>query len=179
MHVGFHTYDYARHFLSACGRVLEVDTTPRGLEYASHFMSLGACALLSCVLWMVVVKGVAGTKQEEATANSPPTHPPSILLPPARLGTGVFPIGIDPDHILHILQRPAVHARIKELTATFAGRKVLLGVDRLDYIKGMPHKLLALELFLTRFPEWRGKVTLIQVRACVRALRPSVDRGVV
>ncbi len=38
---GFHTYDYARHFLSACGRVLEVDTTPRGLEYASHFMSLG------------------------------------------------------------------------------------------------------------------------------------------
>ena len=29
----------------------------------------------------------------------------------------------------------------------------------------MPHKLLALELFLTRFPEWRGKVTLIQVVA--------------
>lgn len=48
----------------------------------------------------------------------------------------MFPIGIDPDHILNILQRPAVHARIKELTATFAGRKVLLGVDRLDYIKG-------------------------------------------
>lgn len=84
------------------------------------------------------------------------------------MGTGVFPIGIDPDHILQILQRPAVHARIQELTATFAGRKVLLGVDRLDYIKGMPHKLLALEQFLTRFPEWRGKVTLIQVRACVR-----------
>ena len=39
---GFHTYDYARHFLQSCGRVLEVDTTPRGLEYASHFMSLGA-----------------------------------------------------------------------------------------------------------------------------------------
>ena len=39
----------------------------------------------------------------------------------------------------------------------------LLGVDRVDYIKGMPHKLLALELFLTRFPEWRGKCTLIQI----------------
>lgn len=43
---GFHTYDYARHFLSACGRVLEVDTTPRGLEYASHFMSLGTCIFI-------------------------------------------------------------------------------------------------------------------------------------
>lgn len=64
--LGFHTYDYARHFLSACSRVLEVDTTPRGLEYNSHFVSLG-----------------------------------------------VYPIGIDPDHIVNILQRPTVHARIK------------------------------------------------------------------
>lgn len=114
--LGFHTYDYARHFLSACQRVLESDTTPRGLEYNSHFTALG-----------------------------------------------VFPIGIDPEHIAAMLTRPAVHSRIKELTDRFAGRKVLLGVDRLDYIKGMPHKLLALEQFLTRFPEWRGKVTLIQV----------------
>lgn len=30
-------------------------------------------------------------------------------------------------------------------------------------VQGMPHKLLAFELFLTRHPEWRGKVTLIQV----------------
>ncbi len=127
--LGFHTYDYARHFLSACGRVLEVDTTPRGLEYASHFMSLG-----------------------------------------------VFPIGIDPEHITNILKRPAVHARIKELTETFAGRKVLLGVDRLDYIKGMPHKLLALELFLTRYPEWRGKVTLIQVGVPSRTEVPEYQR---
>ena len=40
----------------------------------------------------------------------------------------------------------------------------LLGVDRVDYIKGVPHKLLGLELFLTHYPEWVGKVTLIQVR---------------
>ena len=40
---------------------------------------------------------------------------------------------------------------------------MLIGVDRLDYIKGMPHKLLAFELFLARNPSWVGKVTLIQV----------------
>lgn len=114
--VGFHTYDYARHFLSACSRVLEVECSPRGIEYKNRFMSLG-----------------------------------------------VFPIGIDPDHVAKTLRKPWVRNRIEELSETFAGRKILLGVDRLDYIKGMPHKLLGLELFLNRYPEWRGKVTLIQV----------------
>lgn len=36
--------------------------------------------------------------------------------------------------------------------------KVIVGVDRLDYIKGVPQKLHALELFLTQHPEWIGKV---------------------
>eukprot|EP00953_Heterococcus_sp_UTEX-ZZ885_P042188 21464-Heterococcus_DN1.PRE.2 len=108
--VGFHTYDYARHFLSACSRVLEVECSPRGIEYNNHFMSLG-----------------------------------------------VFPIGIDPDHVSKTLKIPWVQSRIAELREAFAGRKILLGVDRLDYIKGMPHKLLGLELFFTRYPEWRGK----------------------
>jgi trehalose-6-phosphate synthase len=53
---------------------------------------------------------------------------------------------------------------------------VLLGVDRLDYIKGMPHKLLALEQFLTRFPEWRGKVTLIQVGVPSRTEVPEYQK---
>ena len=40
----------------------------------------------------------------------------------------------------------------------------------------MPHKLLALELFLTRFPEWRGKVTLIQVGVPSRTEVPEYQR---
>lgn len=114
--LGFQTYDYARHFLSSCSRVLEVDSTPRGVEYDNHFTAVG-----------------------------------------------VFPIGIDPDYISGLLQKSSVHARINELHETFAGRKLILGVDRVDYIKGMPHKLLGLELFLTQHPEWRDRVTLIQV----------------
>jgi trehalose 6-phosphate synthase len=41
--------------------------------------------------------------------------------------------------------------------------KVIVGVDRLDYIKGVPQKLHALELFLTQHPEWIGKVVLVQL----------------
>ena len=40
--VGFHTYDYARHFLSACSRVLDVSTTtPKGIEFGGRFCSIG------------------------------------------------------------------------------------------------------------------------------------------
>ncbi len=40
----------------------------------------------------------------------------------------------------------------------------MLGVDRLDMIKGIPQKLLAFEKFLEEHPEWRDKVLLVQVR---------------
>ena len=48
--------------------------------------------------------------------------------------------------------------RIAALEQRFNGVKVIVGVDRLDYIKGVPQKLHALELFLTQHPEWIGKV---------------------
>jgi len=41
--------------------------------------------------------------------------------------------------------------------------QVMLGVDRLDMIKGIPQKLLAFEKFLEENPEWRGKVLLVQI----------------
>jgi trehalose-6-phosphate synthase len=39
----------------------------------------------------------------------------------------------------------------------------MLGVDRLDMIKGIPQKLLAFEKFLEEHPEWRDKVLLVQI----------------
>jgi trehalose 6-phosphate synthase len=53
--------------------------------------------------------------------------------------------------------------RIRELQQRFQGVKVIVGVDRLDYIKGVPQKLHALEVFLSEHPEWIGKVVLVQV----------------
>lgn len=53
--------------------------------------------------------------------------------------------------------------RIATLERKFQGVKLMVGVDRLDYIKGVPQKLHALEVFLTEHPEWIGKVVLVQV----------------
>ncbi|KAG9249137.1 glycosyltransferase family 20 protein [Calycina marina] len=74
-----------------------------------------------------------------------------------------FPIGIDPDKFIDALEEKKVQDRIAVLERKFEGVKLIVGVDRLDYIKGVPQKLHALEVFLTEHPEWIGKVVLVQV----------------
>jgi len=74
-----------------------------------------------------------------------------------------FPIGIDPEKFIDGLQKKSVQDRIAVLERKFEGVKLIVGVDRLDYIKGVPQKLHALEVFLTEHPEWIGKVVLVQV----------------
>ena len=76
---------------------------------------------------------------------------------------GAFPIGIDPEKFAEGLQKPSVRERIAQLEKKFQGVKLIVGVDRLDYIKGVPQKLHALEVFLNEHPEWIGKVVLVQV----------------
>ena len=61
------------------------------------------------------------------------------------------------------LKKDSVQKRIKQLEARFGDVKVIVGVDRLDYIKGVPQKFHALELFLSQHPEWIGKVVLAQL----------------
>jgi trehalose-6-phosphate synthase len=39
--IGFHTYDYARHFLSSCTRVLGIPTLPNGLEFEGRYAHVG------------------------------------------------------------------------------------------------------------------------------------------
>ena len=114
--VGFHTYDYARHFLSSCARILGLATTPNGVEYQGKLVTVGA-----------------------------------------------FPIGIDPEKFDAGLREPDVKRRIETLKSKFDGVRIIVGVDRLDYIKGVPQKLHALEVFLTEHPQWIGKVVLVQV----------------
>ena len=52
---------------------------------------------------------------------------------------------------------------IRSMRDKFDGVKVIVGVDRLDCIKGIPQKLLAFDRFLERHLEWVGKAILVQV----------------
>uniref|UniRef100_A0AAV1UGX4 Alpha,alpha-trehalose-phosphate synthase (UDP-forming) n=1 Tax=Peronospora matthiolae TaxID=2874970 RepID=A0AAV1UGX4_9STRA len=91
------------------------------------------------------------------------TSPKGVELSNHFTAIGVFPIGIDPEHFEDTLNSDATQKRIQELKAKFAGCKVIIGVDRMDYIKGIPHKLLAMERFLSLYPERCKNVVLIQI----------------
>ncbi|XP_050368921.1 alpha,alpha-trehalose-phosphate synthase [UDP-forming] 1-like [Argentina anserina] len=88
----------------------------------------------------------------------------------------VFPIGIDPDRFTRTLEDPKVQEHITELREKFAGRKVILGVDRLDMIKGIPQKILAFEKFLEENPNWRDKVILLQIAVPSRTDVPEYQK---
>jgi len=92
-----------------------------------------------------------------------PTTPNGIDYQGKIVTVGAFPIGIDPEKFEEGLKKPKVQERIAALKRKFQGVKLMVGVDRLDYIKGVPQKLHALEVFLTEHPEWIGKVVLVQV----------------
>ncbi|KAJ4703738.1 Alpha,alpha-trehalose-phosphate synthase 1 [Melia azedarach] len=127
--VGFHTYDYARHFVSACTRILGLEGTPEGVEDQGRLTRVAA-----------------------------------------------FPIGIDSDRFIRALELPQVQDHIRELKDRFAGRKVMLGVDRLDMIKGIPQKILAFEKYLEENPTWRNKVVLIQIAVPTRTDVPEYQK---
>mmetsp|Transcript_5679 Transcript_5679/g.10151 ORF Transcript_5679/g.10151 Transcript_5679/m.10151 type:complete len:953 (-) Transcript_5679:67-2925(-) len=73
---------------------------------------------------------------------------------------GTHPMGIDPTKILQGIDSPEVKLEIDDLESKFQGKKIFLAVDRLNYTKGVPNKLLAFESFLKTRPEWKEKAVL-------------------
>ncbi|KAB8077030.1 glycosyl transferase [Aspergillus leporis] len=76
---------------------------------------------------------------------------------------GTFVVGIDPQKFNDSMEDPNVQKRIHELEKQYEGKTVIIGVDRLDYTKGLVQKLEGYAHFLNTYPELEGKVTLIQV----------------
>src|SRR5688572_10256386 len=76
---------------------------------------------------------------------------------------GNFPISIDYGSFARQAAAPDVAARADELHRRLPQRKLVLGIDRLDYTKGIPQRLLAFRNALDRYPELRERISLIQV----------------
>jgi trehalose 6-phosphate synthase/phosphatase len=80
---------------------------------------------------------------------------------------GNFPISIDFDEFAGEAERAAVCQRAGEIKTNLSAdsnrRALLLGVDRLDYTKGIPERLAAFGNALERFPKLREKISLIQI----------------
>src|SRR5262249_19042492 len=90
----------------------------------------------------------------------------------AKSRTRAFPVGIDPDRFAAASYVGNPNDSLG-LEATFAGRRLILGVDRLDYSKGIPERLEAFARLLERFPEWRNQVSFVQVSVPTRSDVPE------
>lgn len=76
---------------------------------------------------------------------------------------GAFPVGIDVDTFTALSKTAEARRQIARLRDSVEDRALIVGVDRLDYSKGLAQRLNAYRRFLSRYPECHRKVVLMQV----------------
>lgn len=96
---------------------------------------------------------------------------------------GVFPISIDFAHWDSLARSKAVKRKSERFREKVGHRKIILGVDRLDYSKGIPQRVRAFGLLLERHPEERERVQFLQIAVPSRTsvseykeLKREIDR---
>jgi alpha,alpha-trehalose-phosphate synthase [UDP-forming] len=107
----------------------------------------------------------------------------TLALPDGRHVRAVaHPISIDTQEFGDLALAPETEKELAELREQFAGRRVFLGVDRLDYTKGIRHRLQSIELLLERNPRLRTEIAFVQIAVPsrddveeYRALREQVE----
>ena len=79
------------------------------------------------------------------------------------LRVGTFPVGVETEQFERLARRAIGTHFVQEVLESLSGRAMIIGVDRLDYSKGIPERMNAFERFLTNYPDWRNKVTYLQI----------------
>ncbi len=92
-----------------------------------------------------------------------PTNVDRVTFRGRQIRVAAFPMGVDAQAFAHNAALPEVATMVDEIRAQAADHKILLGIDRLDYTKGIPRRLLAVERLLEHEPSLRGRLRLIQV----------------
>lgn len=86
---------------------------------------------------------------------------------------GAFPIGIEVDTVVKLAAASEKSVSIRRLLDTLDPRNLVIGVDRLDYSKGLLVRFKAFEKLIENFPDTRGKVTLLQIAPPTRSEVPE------
>jgi len=84
-----------------------------------------------------------------------------------------FPVGIETEHFARTARRAIRSSFVQNVIGSLNGRAMIIGVDRLDYSKGLNLRLEAFEHFLRSYAEWRGKVTYLQITPKSRSEIPE------
>lgn len=86
---------------------------------------------------------------------------------------GAFPIGIETGEFAAIAEESTENALVKRMAASLKGRTLIIGVDRLDYSKGIDQRMLAYERYLENNPAAQGEIVYLQVTPKSRSEVPQ------
>ena len=84
-----------------------------------------------------------------------------------------FPVGIETEHFAKTARLALKSSFVQNVIGSLAGRAMIIGVDRLDYSKGLNLRLDAYDQFLRNYADWRGKVTYLQITPKSRSEIPE------
>jgi trehalose 6-phosphate synthase len=87
----------------------------------------------------------------------------NFVVADRTVSVGAFPVGIETAAFADLAQKSVRLPFVKRVIRSLDGRALVIGVDRLDYSKGIAERLSAFERFLQKQVEWRGKVTYLQI----------------
>lgn len=88
---------------------------------------------------------------------------PAIDIDQRTVRLGAVPVGINVEYIQQIFADGTMEMKVQDLKQQLNGKKMILSAERLDYVKGPLEKILAFEQFLEEYPEFHGKVELVNI----------------
>ncbi|HVV62858.1 MAG TPA: alpha,alpha-trehalose-phosphate synthase (UDP-forming) [Pseudolabrys sp.] len=88
---------------------------------------------------------------------------------------GAFPVGVETEAFARLARRSMESTFVREVLDSLSGRAMIIGVDRLDYTKGLPQRMDAFERFLNNYSDWRGRVTYLQITPRSRTGIPEYE----
>ncbi len=86
-----------------------------------------------------------------------------ILCTDRSVGIGIHPVGMNPEPFDRVINNPDFSSFLQKKTAFYNDQTVVIGIERLDYTKGILVKINAFEAFLEKHPEKLGKIMLLQI----------------
>jgi trehalose 6-phosphate synthase len=90
-----------------------------------------------------------------------------------QIRIGSFPVGIDTAEFERLARRAVRSTFVRDVVESLGGRALVIGVDRLDYSKGLIQRMEAFERFYALHPEWQERVTYLQIAPKSRSEIPE------
>ena len=129
----------------------------------NHEQLIPALGQYDLVGFQTEIDAVNFSRYLDNETNLTPVDSDSFAVGDRIVRVGVFPVGIETEAFARLARRAIESEFVREVLDSLSGRAMIIGVDRLDYSKGIPERMSAFERLLTNFPDWRGKVTYLQI----------------